>query len=138
MTLSMRARPLVALATAAALFVATVPVGAGAALVSTDAVIAASASTTDAERSQVAEFLAREDVRQQMQALGVSPQEAQARIAAMSDAEIRQIAGKIDTMPAGGNAIGVILGTALVVFIILLITDIAGLTKVFPFTRSAR
>lgn len=136
MSLSMRARPLVAVATAAALFMASVPIGAHAALVPTDAVIAVSGA--EAERVRVAEFLDREEVRRQMQSLGVSPQEAQARVAALSDAEIRQIAGRLEDMPAGGDAIGVILGTALVVFIVLLITDIAGLTKVFPFTRAAR
>jgi hypothetical protein len=52
----------------------------------------------------------------------------------MSDDEVAQLAGRIDQAPAGGD----ILGILFTVFIILLITDILGLTKVFPFTRSMR
>jgi hypothetical protein len=44
------------------------------------------------------------------------------------------MANQIDSMPAGGDVLGVLL----FVFVLLLVTDILGLTKVFPFTRSAR
>ena len=46
-----------------------------------------------------------------------------------------QLAARIDELPAGG--IGII-GAILVVFLVLLLTDILGYTKIFPFTRSAR
>ena len=69
-----------------------------------------------------------------MQAQGVSPQAAAARVKAMSDAEVAQLAGRIDQAPAGGD----VLGMLFTIFIILLVTDIMGLTKVFPFTRSVR
>jgi hypothetical protein len=52
----------------------------------------------------------------------------------MSDSEVAQLAGRIDQAPAGGE----VLGLLFTVFIVLLITDIMGLTKVFPFTRSVR
>ena len=39
-----------------------------------------------------------------------------------------------DALPAGGDLIG----AALIVFLVLLATDIMGYTKVFPFTRSVR
>lgn len=129
-------RGTVALLTAAALFLSAAPAPTYAALVSTDTVIAASAA--EADRARVAAFMARDDVQSQMRALGVSPDEAHARVAALSDAEVSRIAGRIDTMPAGGDALGVIVGAAVLVFIVLLITDIAGLTKVFPWTRSVR
>ena len=48
--------------------------------------------------------------------------------------EVAQVAGRIDQAPAGGD----ILGVLFTVFIVLLVTDILGLTKVFPFTRSVR
>jgi UPF0716 family protein affecting phage T7 exclusion len=41
----------------------------------------------------------------------------------------------IESMPAGGNAVGIIVGAILLVFIILLITDLLGLTNVFPFVK---
>jgi hypothetical protein len=40
----------------------------------------------------------------------------------------------MDALPAGGDALGV----ALIVFLVLLFTDIMGYTKIFPFTRSSR
>ena len=103
-----------------------------AALVGTDQVIQ---QTEGSARDRVTAFMAREDVKAQIQALGIAPAEAQARVAALSDAEIGQIAGKIDTMPAGEGAIGAIVGAIVLVAIILLITDLLGLTSVYGFTR---
>jgi hypothetical protein len=65
---------------------------------------------------------------------GVSSQAALERVAAMSDSEVAQLAGRIDQAPAGGDVLGILF----TVFIVLLVTDIMGLTKVFPFTRSVR
>ena len=86
----------------------------------------------DAERAQIYSVLEREEVRSQLQALGVDAAEVKARVAAMSDAEAAALAEQIETLPAGGADI---LGVLLTVFIILLITDILGFTKVFPFTK---
>jgi uncharacterized protein DUF6627 len=87
------------------------------------------------QRDQVKDFLDRAEVRSQMQSLGVDVNVARARVDAMTDDEVASIAGRIDQMPAGGDGI---IGVLFAVFIILLITDILGLTKVFPFTRSVR
>lgn len=106
-----------------------------AALVGTDAVI--DSLSAERDRQAVIGFLDREDVVQQFRSLGLSPDEAKARVAAMSDEEIRQIAGQIDQMPAGEGALGVIVGAAIIIFIVLLITDIVGVTDVFPFVQSA-
>lgn len=54
-----------------------------------------------------------------------------ARVDALTDAEAQQLARQLDTMPAGGNALGVLL----TVFLVLLITDLLGWTDVFPFTK---
>ena len=93
----------------------------------------APAAATDA-RAKVAAILAREDVRAGLAERGLSAEQAQARVQAMSDEEVASLAGRIDQAPAGGD----ILGVLFTVFIILLITDILGLTKVYPFTRSVR
>ena len=106
---------------------------AGAAMIGTDAAQAATASV-DA-RTRIAAFLSRADVQNQMQQMGVNPVDARARVNALTDDEINQLAGKIDRLPAGGLDW---LGVILVVFVILLITDILGLTKIFPFTKSMR
>ena len=94
--------------------------------------IAAGAGST---APRIAAALEREDVRAQLAARGVGPAQAQARVAALTDAEAAQLAGAIDALPAGGVDI---LGVALVVFLVLLLTDILGYTKIFPFTKPAR
>jgi NaMN:DMB phosphoribosyltransferase len=82
----------------------------------------------------VNQYLARDEVRQAMLGQGVTPQAALERVAAMSDAEVAQLAGRIEQAPAGGDVLGILF----TVFIVLLVTDIMGFTKVFPFTRSVR
>lgn len=111
---------------------AGLPLTAQAGIVSTDEVISAAAATANRER--VNSFLARDDVRQSLQAQGLSAQAATDRVKAMSDAEVAQLAGRVDQAPAGGDVLGILF----TVFIVLLVTDIMGLTKVFPFTRSVR
>jgi hypothetical protein len=98
------------------------------------AMLPSDAGVANADRAPVFSVLEREDLRVQLQARGVSLADVKARVAAMSDDEVAQLAGQIDTLPAGGD----ILGVLLTVFIVLLITDILGFTKIFPFTRSIR
>lgn len=108
--------------------------GAQAALVGTEAAHSAAAPSSDT-RARVDAFLARTDVTSQLSRLGIAPDEARARVATLSDDELASIADRLDRMPAGGDALGTIVGAAVLVFIVLLITDILGLTKVFSFTR---
>ena len=108
------------------------PLTANAGIVSTDTTLSATAA--EANRDRVSAFMVRSDVRQAMEARGVDSADALARVESMSDAEVAQVAGRIDQAPAGGD----ILGVVFTVFVILLVTDILGFTKVFPFTRSVR
>ena len=85
-------------------------------------------------RALLEQTLARADVVAGLQARGVSVDAARARVAALTDAEAAQVAARIDQAPAGGDALGVLL----TIFVVLLITDILGFTKVFPFTRAIR
>lgn len=89
-----------------------------------------------AERTHVMNFLARADVEKVISAQGVDIAQVKQRVAAMSDDEVTELSGKIDQLPAAGD--GGVIGVVLFVFVLLLITDILGLTKVFPFTRSVR
>jgi hypothetical protein len=70
----------------------------------------------------------------ELERLGVDPAEAQRRVDALSAAEVAELQRRIDALPAGGF-VGAIVGAALIVFLVLLITDIAGLTDVFTFVR---
>lgn len=119
------------------MFLAVGPLPAAqAAMVSTEQLVSEEAASAD--REKVMEFLEREDVRQEMMALGVDPDEATARAQALSDAEVAEIAGKLDEAKAGQNAIGAIVGAAVLIFLVLLITDLLCLTSVFNFTKCAR
>jgi len=88
-----------------------------------------------AGRQRIAAVLERDEVRAQLAAHGVGIEQAQARVAALTDAEAAELAARIDALPAGGIDV---LGVALVVFLVLLLTDILGYTKIFPFTKPAR
>ncbi len=123
----------IALPLAAVMAMASLPLPvAHAALVSTDRVIEQSPMVQD-DRQRVMQFLAREDVREQMQVLGVDPDEAAARAAALSDAEVSRIVGQLDSLPAGEGVASTIIIVGAVVFVVLLITDILGLTDIFTF-----
>lgn len=101
-------------------------------MVGTDKV--ASSAHSQSERERIRTFLERADVRNQLQAQGIDANTAKARVDALTDEEVLKIAGKLDQMPAGGD----ILGLLFTIFVILLVTDILGLTKVFSFTRTVR
>jgi len=92
-----------------------VPLPSQGAMLATDTALGA------AQRDQVSLLLERADV--------------QARVAALTDEEVAQLAGQLDRLPAGGEGI---IGALVIVFLVLLITDLLGLTKVFPFTRPVR
>ncbi len=107
-----------------------------AAMVTTDQMVAQSEVAGD--RARVMRFMAREDVRQQLQALGIDPDEAARRTESLSDDEIQQIADKMDELPAGQSVIGVLVFVVVVLFLVLLITDLLGVTDVFPFINKRR
>ncbi|MEW6166626.1 MAG: PA2779 family protein [Pseudomonadota bacterium] len=120
-----RFRSLTAVAVVCALALASIAAPASAALVTTERMLGASAPT-DA-RAQVDGFLAREDVRRQLEAWGVPPAQAEARIAALSPAELQRLAAEIERVPAGGGLLEVF-G---VVFVVLLILELVGVINVF-------
>jgi len=80
-------------------------------------------------------LLAREDIQAALVARGLDPQEARSRIDSLSDAEAINAADRFDQLPAGSGFLEALLIVAFLVFLILLITDIAGYTDVFPFVH---
>ena len=84
-------------------------------------------------RSYVNRMMVQTEVGEALIAQGIDPLEAKARLDSLSDAEVIRLAEQIEHLPAGGNALGVLVGASLIVFIVLLITDILGYTNVFPF-----
>jgi hypothetical protein len=71
--------------------------------------------------------LAQSQVREQMTAMGVEPAVVEARIARLTDSELRTLADRMEQMPAGGDALAII-G---IVFLVLLILEAVGVTDIF-------
>lgn len=98
---------------------------ANAALIGTDAYLN---SVERAERVAAVEAaLARDDVRAQLERMGVDADEAVARVAHLTEAELATVAKHLEELPAGGDALAVI-G---IVFLVLLILELVGVTNIF-------
>ena len=104
------------------------PLPAQAGMIGTDSLAASG------EHGRIGAMLERAEVRAGLEAYGVSPADVKARVAALTDAEAADLAARIDSLPAGGS----VLGLLVLVFLVLLFTDIMGWTKIFPFTRSVK
>lgn len=105
-----------------------------AAMVGTEQVLASATQQHNAQqaREQLSVLLARDDLARQLQAQGVDPAQVMARIDRLSDDEVMQLAGQLEQLPAGGSSL---IGAAVLIFLVLLVTDILGLTDVFPFVN---
>ena len=100
-----------------------------ASMIGTEAVINAAQAQQD--RSRLRQALNRDDVKAQLVARGVDPAQVQARVDGLTDQEVQSLSGKIDQLPAGGDALDLLV----LIFVVLLITDILGFTNVFPFVK---
>ncbi len=98
-------------------------------LISTETVV--NTEQVQQERERIRDLLTREDVKNQLLARGVSPDQIEARVDSLTNSEVQTLAAKIDQLPAGGDALGVLA----VVFLVLLLTDILGYTDIFPFVK---
>lgn len=80
------------------------------------------------DRQTLLNALQRSEVQEILTSKGVDPQLAQQRVASMTDEEVRTMNAKINELPAGSG----VLGTILLVLVILVLTDLAGWTDVYP------
>ncbi|GEM_PF-536816 len=103
-----------------------------------DTATAIKSAADDQLRQKVMDFFDRQDVQQQLERWGVKPEEAKARVKALTDEEVRLLAKKIDQMPAGGGGLGFLIGLLIVVLIVLVVLDILGITDVFTFIKKKR
>jgi hypothetical protein len=88
---------------------------------------AVESSTRAHDVAQVTGILAKGEVRQQMIAMGLEPAAIEARLARLTDSELRTLAERMEQMPAGGDALAII-G---IVFLVLLILEAVGVTDIF-------
>ena len=123
-------RSVIALTMVIVMLMASLPVNlAHAAMVTTDQVIEQSTSVDD--RTRILAIMAREDVRRELGTLGIDPDEAARRVASLSDDEIRQIAGRLDQLPAGqGSDTGLVVGLVVleILYILVIVAIIAGVS----------
>jgi len=102
-------------------------------MIGTEAVVNAVQVQQNRERLHTA--LNRDDVQAQLLARGVDPTQVQARVDSLTDEEMQTLATNMDQLPAGGDGL---VGALVFIFIVLLVTDLLGLTNVFPFVKHNR
>ena len=133
MALKNSAKQAIALGVAAQLLVATqFATMAQAEMITTESAISQHMGATS--RAALLAEIQREDVRSELVRQGVDPAEAEARLAALSDAEIQRTLAQMEDGSAGAGVVG----TLATIFIILLVTDLLCLTRLFNFTRCVR
>jgi hypothetical protein len=108
-----------------------------AAVVSTEAALGVSAAG-DGHRAEVEAFLARADVRSQLETLGVNPDAAKNRVALLTDQEASQLSAQIDELPAGGVGWLGVIGIIALVLLTLIFLDYFGVTDIFPWVHARR
>ncbi|HLS97768.1 MAG: PA2779 family protein [Porticoccaceae bacterium] len=104
---------------------AAVQVPAHAALIGTDSLV--SQAELQQQRDALAEQLLRDDVKKELLTLGVDPADVTERVNGMTQSEIQQVQGQLDSLPAGSG-----LGTVAVVLLILILLEVAGVIDIFP------
>lgn len=127
-------RRLTAAAVSASLVFSSMAYAAPGTMIGTEQLAASLAPADGSHRARLMGTLGNAELVARLEARGVSVDEVRARVAALTEAEAEQLLAQIDSAPAGASVVGVLFS----VFLILLVTDILGLTKVFPFTRSVR
>jgi hypothetical protein len=90
------------------------------------------------KREELKNMLERKEIQEKLILWGVNPDNARAAVDSLTDDEILELVQKMDELPAGGNGVGVVIGAALIVFLVLLITDILGYTDIFPFVKKTK
>ena len=107
-----------------------------AAMIPTDATV--SPESVADQRTKIKTFLQRTEVVQILSARGIDPAEAADRVASLTDAEVDQLARKIDSLPAGGDIIGTIALLGVIFFLVLILLELTGFIDVFTFINSPR
>lgn len=67
--------------------------------------------------------------------MGLDKAMAKARVDGLTDEEVARVVQRLDQLPAGGDAFGAVIFSAVFIFLVLLVTDIMGFTDVFPFVK---
>ena len=126
MSFMRRAKRLVCVVLAFSVFNLALQGVATAGIVSSSDIVAAEQVQLD--RNILKTWLAKQDVQQQLVTMGVDVSAAQARIDAMTDQEIQQMAAQMDEMPAGAGFVE----TLVLAFLVLIVLEVTGVTDILP------
>jgi hypothetical protein len=85
------------------------------------------------QRAEIMHMMDRAEIRDALEEQGVTADEAKARIAMLPPSKVAELKTKLDTIPAGEGAVGAIVGALLIVFFVLLFTDLLGETDAYDF-----
>jgi hypothetical protein len=100
-------------------------------LVGTEAVL--EPSQAQEVRDSLIRLMSRENVQSALISQGIEPAEARARVASLSEAEAAKVAEMMENLPAGGGFFETLGILVVIAFCVLIITDLLGLTNIFPF-----
>lgn len=89
----------------------------------------------DSERARLKAFLEREEVQNQLEAWGLDKKMAKTRVDSLTNEEVTRMVQRLDQLPAGGNGVVAVVFASVLIFILLLVTDIMGYTDIFPFVK---
>jgi hypothetical protein len=106
------------------------PVLAG--MLDTNTLIAAAGA--DADRAALVQRLGSGDLRSALTRMGVDPDNAQARVDRLTDAEVAELNARLEQLPAGAGVLEVLL----ILFLVFVIMDALGVTDIFPFVNPPR
>ena len=111
-----------------AAMLAAMPLALHAEMVSTSSMLAPDQSNVQVaqglQTTPSASLLTRADVRNQLEALGVDSALAAERVAAMTDSQLQQLSLRMQELPAGSGALGIVI----TVLVIVLLLEILGIT----------
>ncbi len=82
--------------------------------------------TRNEDTATVERVLQNKVVKQRLQEMGYSDQEVRQRLASLSDQELNQLAGRINTLAPAGDAFGFVIGlliVAILVVVLLILAD---------------
>lgn len=102
-----------------------------AAMIGTDALVQ---QQLQLDREQLLQQLERDEVQQQLVELGVNVEDAQARVAQMTDSEVQMLNQRLGELPAAGD----VLSIAFLVFLVFVVTDLMGASDIFPFINPVK
>lgn len=108
-------------------------ISAKAGLIGTETVV--SSLQGEKSHSRITTFLNRQEVLEIFAKQGIDPLQAKKRVESLTDQEVASICKVLDQMPAGGDGLGSVVGAVVFIFVVLLITDLLGLTHVFSFVN---